>query len=273
MISAVARLETYAVMRQRWFGATLALAVGIVGFFVLVASRESAVIGFTGFGRVMAGVVQASLLFLPLLAVLATAQAVTGAHRDGVLEWYLSYPNGRGRCFRALFVPRLLAIVGPVAGSVVTLGVAAAVSGNPVNPALLGVFCGVLVGQGFCFASIGLAASATARTPEQALLRALVAWMTCAVLVDFVVLGLLLRWRLPAGAVFALAGVNPMQAGRIASLAALDPEMGVLGPVGTWATVTLGGPATLAWGLAWPVVVGLVALCVAWCAFAKRDVA
>ncbi len=273
MIATITRLEAGAVMRQRWFAAALALAVGIVGFFVLVASKESAVLGFTGFGRVMGGVVQASLLFLPLLAVLATAQAVTGAHQNGVLEWYLSYPNGRGRCFRALFGPRLLAITGPVVLSVAVLGLVAAASGSPVPVGLLALFCGMLAGQGFCFAAIGMAASATSRTPEQALLRALVAWMTCAVLVDFVVLGLLLRWRLPASAVFALAGINPMQAGRVATLAALDPEMGVLGPVGTWATVTLGGPVTVAWGLSWPVVVGLLALGWAWRAFARRDVA
>ena len=79
------RLEARAVARARWFHAALALAAGLVAFFVVVAARESAVLGFTGFGRVMGGVVQASLLLLPLLALLATSQSVTAARADGVL--------------------------------------------------------------------------------------------------------------------------------------------------------------------------------------------
>lgn len=269
---AISRLEARAVVRARWFAAAVTLAVGLVGFFGLVATRESAVIGFTGFGRVMGGVVQASLLFLPLLAVSSTAQAVTGAQQQGVLEWYLSYPAGRERVFWSLFWPRLVAVAGPVAFAVVLLGVIAAVLGQPVPFVLLGAFCAMLAGQGFCFSALGLAVSATARTPEQALLRALVLWIATAALVDFVVLGLLLRWDLPPYAVFALAGVNPVQAGRVGLLAVMDPRMGVLGPVGTWATVTLGQPLAVAYGLGWPVLVGVAALLVARRAFLRRDV-
>lgn len=272
MMPAIARLEVRGVLRARWFVAALALAVALVGFFVLVATRESSVVGFTGFGRVMGGVVQASLLFLPLLAMFSTSQAVTGAQQQGVLEWYLSYANSRERCFWALFLPRLGAVAGPVAGAVGILGVVAVALGEPVSLPLLGTFFGMLVGQGFCFASLGMLVSATARTAEQALLRGLLLWITTAALVDFVVLGLLLRWDLPPYAVFALAGINPVQAGRVGVMAAIDPQMGVLGPVGTWATTTLGPGTTVAYGLGWPVLLGILALVGARRAFLRRDV-
>lgn len=271
-MNAVLRLESRAVLRQRWFAAALTLAVGLVGFFVLVAARESAVLGFTGYGRVLGGVVQASLLFLPLLAVLTTAQAVTGAHETGLLEWYLGYPNGRARCFWALFLPRAAAVTLPVVLAVVALGAVAAIAGRPVAIGVLSVFAAALFGQGLCFAALGMLASASSRTPEQALLRALLVWMAFALLVDFVLLGLLLRWRLPASTVFLLAGLNPLQGARVATLTVLDPEMGVLGPVGTWATATLGAPATIAWGLGWPLVCAKLALAAAWWGFWKRDV-
>lgn len=272
MIGAVARMETRGVLRARWFAAAIALAVGLVGFFVLVATRESAVLGFTGFGRVMGGVVQASLLFLPLLALFSTAQAVTGAQQQGILEWYLSYPNGRERVFWSLFTPRLAAVAGPAVVAVLLLGLAAALLGQPVSWGLLGAFAAMLAGQGFCFSALGMWVSAAARTPEQALLRALLLWIATAALVDFVVLGLLLRWDLPPYAVFALAGVNPVQAGRVGLLAVVDPQMGVLGPVGTWATTTLGGALTGFYGLAWPPVLGVIALLLARRAFANRDI-
>lgn len=264
---ALLRLELYGALRARWFLASLLLALGLVGLFFAVATRESAVIGFTGFGRVLSGVVQASLLFVPLLALFSTAQAVTGARQSGVLEWYLSHPNSRERCFWALYLPRLGAVLLPMLGAVLVLAALA----QGLSPGLLATFLGLLAGQCFCFASAGMAASSLARTPEQALLGAVLVWMGAAVLVDFAVLGLLLRWDLPPQAVFALAGVNPVQAGRLGILAQVDPELGILGPVGTWMTTTLGPGMTLAYGLGWPVILGIFALFIARAVFLRRD--
>ena len=259
-------------LRARWFLAALGLAASLVGFFVLVATRESAVIGFTGFGRVMGGVVQASLVFVPLLALTSTTQAVTAAKQAGVLEWYLSYPNGRNRCFLAMFLPRLAAVAAPVAGAVLLLGLAAAVMRQPVSFPLLATFLALLVGQAVCFSAVGMWVSTVSRTTEQALLTSLVLWMAAVALVDFVVLGLMLRWELPPALVFLLAGVNPVQAARIGILATVDPELGVLGPVGTWAVTTLGTGPTIAWGLTWPFLVGGVALAAAHRRFQLTDV-
>lgn len=271
MTAAVYRLELRAVLRARWFVASIVLALGLVGFFAVVAARESAVIGFTGYGRVLSGVVQASLLFVPLLALFSTVQAVTGARQDGVLDWYLSYPNSRARCFWALFLPRLGAVMGPLAGAVLGLGVVAIVLGEAVPATLLVRYLALLLTQAFCFAGLGVLVSATSRSPEQALLRGLLVWMGAAALVDFVVLGVLLRWDLPPYAVFALAGVNPVQAGRVGILAGVDASLGVLGPVGTWLTTTLGAGWTLAYGLGWPLCLGALALGGARFAFGRRD--
>lgn len=272
MIPAIARIELHGVLRARWFTAAVVLAAALVGFFLLVATRESAVIGFTGFGRVMGGVVQASLMFVPLLALTSTTQAVTAARQGGVLEWYLSYPNGRERCFWAIFLPRLSAVVLPVAGAVVALGVVAAALGQAVPVGLLASFLALLIGQATCFSALGMWVSTAARTTEQALLRGLVLWMAAVALVDFVVLGLMLRWDLPPVLVFALAGVNPVQAARVGILATVDPQLGVLGPVGTWAVTTLGTGVTIAWGLGWPFVIGGVALLAARRRFRLADV-
>ncbi len=266
------RLESHAVLRQRWFAAAIVLAVAMVGFFFVVATRESSVLGFTGYGRVMAGVVQASLLFVPLLAMLATAQAIPAARDGGVLEWYMTLPLDRATAFRALWWPRLLAIGGPAALAVMLLGAAALGSGGAVAPGLWLSLAALLTGQAFCFAAIGMAIGAWSRSSEGALVRALLVWAACALLVDFVVLGLLLRWELSPFAVFALAGVNPMQAGRVGILASIDPEMGALGPVGTWAVITLGPGLTTLWGLGWPFLVGAAALQAGRWRFVRGDV-
>lgn len=271
MISAILRLELRGVLRARWFFAGVALSLAMVVFFVVVSLRESAVLGFTGFGRVMGGVVQTSLLFLPLLAVFSASQAIPTARQQGVLEWYLSHPNSRERCFWGLFWPRFAAVAGPVTGSVLLVGLGAAVLGQPVDPGLLAAFTGLLLGQAMCFSSLGILASAVSYSPEQALVRGLLLWVACAVLVDFLVLGLLLQWDLEPRVVFGLAGINPMQAGRIGILAAVEPDMSVLGPVGAWATRSLGREVTVAYGLLWPVLLGGAALAAARAAFLRRD--
>lgn len=268
----VGALEAASVIRARWFPAALLLAAAVVGLFLVVTTRESAVIGFTGYGRVLAGVVQAALLFLPLLSVFATAQTVPAARQEGVLEWYLSHPVSRATCFHALFWPRVAAVVAPLVGAVVALGGVAAATGQPVPASLLLAFSVLLVGQALCFSAVGMWVGVGSRTPEQALLRGLVAWLAAAALVDFVLIGVLLRWQLAPELVFVLATLNPMQAGRVGMLATLDPELSALGPVGVWTVSTLGPAATTAWGLGWPFLVALLAFLAGRRAFLRGDV-
>ncbi len=272
MSGALLRLEAHGVVRARWFAASVTLSALLVAFFLVVAARESAVLGFTGFGKVMAGVVQVSLLLVPLLALASTAQAVTAARQAGVLEWYMAQPFSRDACFRALFLPRLCALILPIVGSIVGLAAAAAALGQPVPVRLVAVFLTVLVGQALVFGAIGMLLSTVARAPEQALLAAIGVWMATAILVDFVLLGVMLRWNLPPMAVFLLAGLNPLQDGRIAVLAAVDPQMGALGPVGTWAVSTLGAGHTLAAAVSWPFLLAVAFSALARREFLRRDV-
>jgi ABC-2 type transport system permease protein len=266
------RLEAAGVVRARWFAASLALAGGLVVFFVVLATRESAVLAFTGFGRVVTGVGLAALLFLPLLAVFSTSQVIPQARQQGVLEWYLSHPVSRGSCFAAMFLPRVLAVSGPIAGVVVVLGGAAAILGHAVPVELLGRFFVLLLGQGFCFAALGILVSVVSRSPEQALLSGLGVWMAAVALIDFALIGVMLRWRVPPELVFAIAGLNPVQAARLGLLAGTDADLGLLGPVGTWIAVHLGPQATLAYALAWPLGLGGMALAAARSLFIRRDV-
>ena len=272
MTGSVFALERASVLRARWVVGAVVLALGIVGLFVGVASRESAVSGFTGYGRVLGGVVQGALVFLPLLGVFSTAQAVAAARQQGVLEWYLSHPLSRERCFSALFWPRTLAVMLPMLAAVLGLGLTAAVTGQPVPLPMLASFAVLLVGQGFCFSALGMWVGVGARTAEQALLRGLSLWVAAAALVDFVLIGVLLRWQLPPYLVFLVASLNPMQAGRVGMLAVLDPELSVLGPVGLWAVTTLGPTWTAAWGLGWPLVLGMFAWWAARRSFVGGDV-
>jgi ABC-2 type transport system permease protein len=271
-VTPLARLELGIVLRARWLVVSTALAALGVLFFLALATRESTILQFTGFGRVVQGVGTAALLVLPLLAVLATAQSVTAARSQGALEWILSHPVSRGACFRALLLPRFTAVLAPVLASVVVLAVVAAIAREPLAPTLLLRFLALLTGQAICFTTLGFLVSIYSSSSEQALLRALVVWFSGVALLDFALIGLLLRFQLPPGVLFWISALNPVQAGRLGLLGGSDPQLGVLGPVGTYIATTLGPSGTLVYAIGWPLVVALIAALVGWRRFSRADV-
>lgn len=270
-MNAVFQLEGAGVLRARWFLISLTVALGLALFFVAMATRESAVLAFTGFGRVVTGTALAALFFVPLLAVFSTAQCVPQARSQGVLEWYMSHPTARTTLFWGMFLPRLAAVVGPVVAMVGLVGLVAALMGSPLPWDLALRLFLLLLTQGLCFSSLGMWVSVGARTPENALLRGLLLWMGTVALYDFALIGVLLRWKLLPWAVFLLAGINPVQAGRLGVLSGADPELGLLGPVGTWIAIHLGGTGTLAYALGWPALLAFASLWIARRSFVRRD--
>jgi ABC-type transport system involved in multi-copper enzyme maturation permease subunit len=187
------------------------------------------------------------------------------------LEWYLSHPVSRDGVFAALLLPRLVAVAGPAVAAVIGLEVAALAFGEPIAPALVLRLTAILVGQALCFAALGTWVSVGAPSVEQALVRAVAVWLGCAMVLDFALVGAMLRWNLPPHVVFAISALDPIQAGRLGLLSGADAELGVLGPVGTWLATTLGPVGTLGYAIGWPLVVTAIALLRARRSFVRRD--
>lgn len=270
-MTALARLEIAGVLRARLLAASAGAAALLVLMFVALAARESAVVAFTGFDRVLTGLGLAALLLVPLLSLFATVLSIASARQQGVLEWYLSHPVSRDAVFWSMWWPRALAAGGPVVAAVAGIGAAAAAVGSPVPLADLLRLGAILAGQSVCFAAVGAWLSVTSPSLEQALLRGIVVWMASTALLDFALIGAMLRWHVPPHAVFALSALNPVQAGRLGLLSGADPDLGVLGPVGTWLTTTLGPTGTLTYALGWPILAAALALFAARRAFVRRD--
>lgn len=251
--AATARLELAETLRSRWMLFAVGVYAVLGGVFVLVGMRESTVIGFTGMGRVLLAFSHALVLLLPLLGLVATGQVVNRARDEGALELLFSHPIGRGTWFAAVSAVRL----GVLALPLVVLMPALALFG-------LGAF-GQAVEWGFLLRSLcasvgllavavatGLAISVFVRNQARAMTTVLLTWALGVALVDFALIGLMLQWRLPPEAVFALAALNPVQDARLALLSAAEPELATLGPVGFFLAERI-GPTGLLWlGVGWP---------------------
>ena len=271
-LSAVARLDLGEVLRSRWLLLCLLLYALLGGVFVLVGLRESSVLGYTGVGRVLFSLCHALVLFLPLLALLATVQAVNRARDDGSLELFLSHPIGRGALLAGVTAVRLAALALPLALVMGALAVEGAwVHGQAIPWEFFGRALAVCVGLLVAYVGVGLATSVLVRNPAKAMTLVFLIWMASAALLDFAGIALLLQWRVPPQAVFLLAAANPVQAARMALLASAEPTLATLGPVGFYLANRVGQTALFVLGVAWPVSVGALAWTLAWWSFRRGD--
>jgi ABC-type transport system involved in multi-copper enzyme maturation permease subunit len=271
-IAACARLDFGEVLRSRWLVSAAVVYGALAAVFVLVGLRESAVLGFTGMGRVLLSFCHALLLLLPLLALTATAQVINRARDDGTLELLFSHPLSRGGYFIAVSLTRYLVLVLPLLVLFVVMAIGATLAfGAEIPWRLVGRSLAVSASLLWAFVGAGLAVSTVVRNQTKAIVYALILWALAVVLLDFALIGLLLRWRLDPRAVFVLAALNPVQAARVALLSSIEPELGAFGPVGFYLATRVGSSALLALGLTWPMLAGVACWSLAFVSFRRGD--
>lgn len=260
-LAAMLRLDLAEVLGSRWLFVCLGL-YGLFGAaFVLVGLRESSVIEFTGIGRVLFSLCHALVLLLPLLALMLTGQVVNRARDEGALELFFTHPVRRSSYFAAVSLVRYAALVVPLVGVMLLLGLVGWLAfGQQIPWAFvarsLAVSCALL----WAFAALGLATSVRVRSPARATTYLVLFWVAGIALLDFGVIGLMLTWRLEPRVVFLLAALNPIETARLALLSAAEPELATLGPVGFYLATQLGPTRLLALGIVWPLVFG----CTTW---------
>jgi ABC-type transport system involved in multi-copper enzyme maturation permease subunit len=271
-VLAAARLDLHEVLRSRWLILCAVAYAALAGGLVLVGMRESSLLGFTGMGRVILSLCHALLLLLPLLALAATGQVVNRARDDGTLELLFSLPLRRSAWFVGTSLVRLAALAAPLfllllgMGAVGQLLLHQAVPWPFVWRALL--TCVALI---VAFTGLGLAISTFVRHPARAMMYLVVAWGLGVALLDFGLIGAMLRWHVNPRLVFLLAGLNPVESARLALLSGLDPELATLGPVGFYLATRLGGGALYALGVLWPLAAGAAAWGAALWRFRRGD--
>jgi ABC-type transport system involved in multi-copper enzyme maturation permease subunit len=271
-LAAVARLDLSEVARSRWLAACLLLYGGLALVFVGVGLRESAVLGFTGMGRVLFSFCHALVLLLPLVALVVTGQVVNRSREDGGLEFLLSQPLSRTSYFGAITLVRYGALVLPLLALLLLLAIAGSgLAGLPVPWAFLARGAAVSAALLWAFVALGLATSVWVRSPTRAMTWIILFWAAAVALLDFGLISSMLRWRLPAQLVFALAALNPVGSARLALLSAAEPELATLGPVGFYLTHRVGSGTLLALGIGWPTLFGVTLWALALRSFRRGD--
>lgn len=235
----IARRELREALRNKWL-AFYALSFAALAFALSSASlAASGYAGLGGFGRTAASLVNALLLFTPLLGLSVGATALAGDRERGTLLYLLAQPVNRAEVFfgkalgAALAVTAALGVGFGLAGLVLGAGVGgdasafAALAGYTLLLALVSLGLGFLI-------------SALTRKAATALGAALIAWLVLVFFSDLGVVGATLTLRPTPATLLGMLVVNPLQTFKLGAIYSLRATLDTLGAVGQYAVYRFG---------------------------------
>lgn len=211
-----------------WLNAGIFVAGGLL--LMLFGQVDVTLLGYRSYGRALAGLMQLALFVVPLMALLSAGAAISGARETGALDYLLAQPVTRGEVFAGKWLGVVSAVVASLVVGYGVTGAVAAAKGVPALPiAMLLLFTIVLA---TAFVSIGLWVSARTSTRGRATSVVFTLWLAFLALGSLGLMAAFVRWGLPAGLLEVWSLVNPVEAFRLAMIALLETDPGLLGPAG-----------------------------------------
>jgi len=213
--------------------------------------------GFAGFGRTAAGLLNLIMLVVPLMALTAGAGSIAGERERGTLLYLLAQPVSRTQVLLGKCVGLATALLCSLCiGFGVSAGVLAWQAGG-VGVGAFVMLVALTAMLAVAMLSLGMLISVASRRTGVATGLALFAWLTLVFLSDLGLMAGTVLFKLRVQEVFGLAAINPLQSFKMAVIVNMNASLDVLGPVGAYATQTLG--EALPWVLASSLVVWALA--------------
>ncbi|MEQ9617114.1 MAG: ABC transporter permease [Phycisphaerales bacterium] len=240
-IALFARREFRDAIASKWFMlytlAFTALAVG-VSFLSLSGVGSH---GFAGFGRTAAGLLNLIMLVVPLMALTAGAGAIAGERERGTLLYLLAQPVSRTQVLLGKYVGLASSLVCSLCiGFGVSAGVLAWRAGG-VGVGAYAMLIAFTALVALSMLSVGMLISVVSRRSSVATGVALFVWLTLVFVSDLGLMASSVLFKLRVQEVFTLATLNPLQSFKMAVIINMNASLDVLGPVGAYASRTLGG--------------------------------
>lgn len=222
--------EVHDAVRRYWFlvNAGVFAVAGLV--LMMFGQADVVVLGYRGFGRALAGLLQLSLVVVPLMAMVPALIAIAGERDAGTLEYVLSQPLVRSEVFVSKWIGVTAAVVASLVAGFAIAGIVAAVRGVPGT--MIAALVGLTLLLALAFVSIGLLISTLVNSQTRATSLGLTAWLVLLALGTLGVVSAFIHWGFPGWALQAWALVNPIEAYRIAGTTVLDPDPTSLGSIG-----------------------------------------
>ncbi|HZL72671.1 MAG TPA: ABC transporter permease subunit [Planctomycetota bacterium] len=239
-MTAIVAREIQDSMRSRWFlamtGVFCALALGVS--YLSFAGANS--LGFAGFNRTVASLLNLMVLFVPLMGLLIGALGLSGEREDGTLGYLLAQPVGRFSVYAGKFLGQGLSLVLAVGLGLGLAGLVVGWNAGPAGASAFGMLALVAALLGAASLGVGFLVSVRSATRMRALAYALVTWVVFEFALDALSVGMVTAgWLGPQGLLF-VSFANPVQLAKILCLMSLSAKLEVLGPSGIYAVKTFG---------------------------------
>lgn len=235
----IAQRELREALRNKWLWfytagfAGLALALSQAG----IASAGYA--GLGGFGRTAASLINALLLFVPLIGLSVGAGTLAGDSERGTLVYLMAQPVNRAEVFFGKALGAALAVMAALGlgFGVAGLGLASVSDGNGATYLALAGYTLLLA-----LASLGLGfiVSVFTRKGSTASGAALLVWLVLVFLGDLGLVGATLALRPTPATLLGMLLVNPLQVFKLAAIYSLRATLDTLGPVGQYGVYRFG---------------------------------
>lgn len=239
LLWAIARRELREALRNKWLW-FFAIGLAVLGLALSQAGMGAAgYAGLGGFGRTAASLVNALLLFVPLIGLVVGAGSVAGDRERGALLYLLSQPVSRAEVFFGKALGAALAVVAALGLGFGLAGLGLAIAGDTNAAAYLEMAGSVLLLALACL-GLGFVISTLTRKASTASGAALILWLALVFLGDLGLVGATLSFRPTPATLLGMLLLNPLQVFKLSAIYNLRSALDVLGPVGQYAAYHFG---------------------------------
>jgi len=237
----LAQKELRDALRNRWFLLYAAAFAVLALAFSYLALAGAGMVGFAGFGRTAASLINLVLLIVPLMALTVGAQSLAGEWERGTLAYLLAQPVHRYEIFLGKYIGLALSLLAALAlgfgisGLVMTIGGAGAT--DPTQYLQLTWLAFLL---SLAMLSVGFLFSALTRRASVAVGIGLFLWLIFVFLGDLGMMGTSMALRVPIANLFVMSLTNPLQVFKMAAILDIRATLDILGPAGIYAVQRYG---------------------------------
>ncbi|TAH48937.1 MAG: ABC transporter permease [Chloroflexota bacterium] len=233
LVMTIAQRELREALRNKWLW-FYALGFGALAFGLAQAGMSAAgYAGLGGFGRTAASLINALLLFVPLIGLTVGAGVIASERERGTLLYLLAQPLNRAEIFFGKAIGAALAVIAGVALGFGIAGIGLATDGG--DPTVFLALFGWAVLLALVSLGIGLVISALTSKASTATGAALIVWLVFVFIGDLGVIGATMTFRPPPMGMLTLVLINPLQVFKLGAIYSLRATLDTLGAAGQFA--------------------------------------
>jgi Cu-processing system permease protein len=237
----LAQKELRDALRNRWFVLYTLAFLGLSLAFSYLALAGAGMVGFAGFGRTAASLINLVLLITPLMALTVGAQSLAGEQERNTLTYLLAQPISRAEIFVGKYLGLTLSLLASLSlGFGISGGVIALNGAGAADPAIYVKLATLAFLLSLTMLSVGFLVSALTNRAGVAIGIGLFLWLVFVFFGDLGMMGTSMALRVPIHNLFWLSLINPLQVFKMAAIFDIHTTLDILGPAGIYATQRYG---------------------------------